>query len=299
MSGRSELHRAYDACAAVTRTRAANFYYGIRLLPPDKRRALCAVYAFARRVDDIGDGAEATETKLSRLGAVRADVRRMMAPANGSRPDPVMAALADAAPRFALPLASFDDLIDGVESDVVGAAYPHVDDLVTYCRRVAGSIGRLSVAIFDAADRERAAALADDLGVAMQLTNVLRDVMEDRSLGRVYLPAEDLHRFGLPAAGPAKTSREAVELIRFEAARAREWFARGLPVLAMLDRRSASCVGAMAGIYGRVLARIEADPAAVFAGRVALRPWDKAWVAARSLAAPRGPAVSRRTWGTA
>jgi phytoene synthase len=198
-----------------------------------------------------------------------------------------MTALADAAATFPLPLGSFDDLIDGVEADVVGAAYAHVDDLVTYCRQVAGSIGRLSVAIFGAPDQERAAQLADDLGVAMQVTNVLRDVMEDRSLGRVYLPAEDLDRFGLPADGPASPSPEALALIRFEAARAREWFARGLPLLTLLDRRSASCAGAMVGIYQRVLARIDANPAMVFAGRVSLPAWEKGWVAARSLAAPR------------
>jgi 15-cis-phytoene synthase len=269
---------AYRHCEEVTRTEAENFYYGIRLLPADKRRAMCALYAFARRVDDIGDGELPDEEKLRRLEAERERVR---APATDSG-DPVIAALAYTRERFPLPLASCADLIDGVEMDVRGTEYETFDDLVVYCRRVAGSIGRLSLAIFGAADLERAMPLADDLGVAMQITNILRDVREDRARGRVYLPAEDLRRFGIDDPADADPAA-AAELVRFEAARAREWFDRGLELVPMLDKRSASCVSAMTGIYRRILERIEERPDDVMRERISLPIWEKAWVAARSL----------------
>lgn len=272
------IDAAYAHCEAVTRTRAANFYYGIRLLPPPKRRALCAVYALARRIDDIGDGGLSAEEKLERLERAREGLEGIA----GRNGDPVLVALADAASRFPLPVAAFGELIDGVEMDVRGTTYATFEDLALYCRRVAGSIGRLSLGVFGS-DDPAAPSHADELGVAMQLTNILRDVREDRGRGRVYLPAEDLERFGCApdVSGPPDRLSE---LIAFEVGRAREWFARGLRLLPMLDHRSTACVAAMAGIYRRVLARIERRPLAVLAGRVSLPVWEKAWVAARSLA---------------
>lgn len=274
-----DLAAAYGRCERITRTRAANFYYGIRLLPPEKRRALCAVYAFARRVDDIGDGDLPAPEKLRALEAARAALAAV-APADG---DPVLAALGDAAERFPIPLAAFEDLIDGVEMDVTGTSYGAFDELVVYCRRVAGSIGRLSLGVFGSREPAQAPRLADDLGVAMQLTNILRDLAEDRARGRLYLPLEDLERFGC---GPALEGAPGplTRLILFEVARAREWFGRGLRLLPLLDHRSASCVSAMAGIYRRVLDRIERRPLEALRGRVSLPAWEKAWVAARSLA---------------
>jgi phytoene synthase len=196
-------------------------------------------------------------------------------------------AVGDAAARFGLPMDAFVDLIDGVEMDVRGTSYRHIDDLVGYCRRVAGSIGRLSVAVFGADDSASAAVLGDDLGVAMQLVNILRDVREDRGVGRCYLPAEDLAAFGLDPrfdlADPA-----AVALVAFEAGRARGWFERGLQLLPMLDRRSAACVGAMTGIYRRLLTTIEEAPAEVLRRRLSLSPLQKAWVAARCLSGVGG-----------
>jgi phytoene synthase len=278
------LQRAYAHCESVTRSRAANFYYGIRLLPPDRRRGLCAVYAMARRVDDIGDGGLDEQAKLDQLGTVR----RSLANLSVDAADPVVAALGDAARRFDLPLDALEDLVDGVEMDVLGATYPAFADLEVYCRRVAGSVGRLSVAVFGSSDRARASALADDLGVAMQLTNILRDVREDLDRGRVYLPREDLDRFGCSPADLAGSPVGAVaSLVRFEVARAREWFGRGLRVLPLLDARAASCVSAMTGIYRRILARVERRPEEVLERRISLPPWEKAWVAARSLAGAR------------
>jgi phytoene synthase len=224
----------------------------MRLLPRDRREAMFAVYEVARRIDDIADGDLPAEEKLRLLAAERA----------------------------ALPPGPFHDLIDGAEMDVRGAAYETFDDLVVYARRVGGSIGRLSLDVFGATDRGAAGPLADDLGVALQLTNVLRDVREDLARGRVYVPREDLERFGVsldPASGPV------AELVRFEAARARDWFGRGLGVLAYLDRPSATCVSVMAGIYRRLLDRIEREPESVLERRVSLPAWEKGWVAARGL----------------
>jgi phytoene synthase len=271
---------AYRHCEVVTRSRAANFYYGIRLLPPPKRRALCAVYAFARMVDDVGDGSLDAGDRMQRLEAARAALRLVHTESD----EPVLAALGDAASRFALPFSAFAELIDGVEMDVRGTTYPTFEALEVYCRRVAGSIGRLSVGVFGTTSPTTASRLADDLGVAMQLTNILRDVREDLGRGRTYLPLEDLARFGLQPdltdAGPGRLA----PIVRFEIGRARQWFDQGLRLLPLLDTRSASCVSAMTGIYRRILARLERHPEDVLRRRVSLPPWEKAWVAARSLA---------------
>jgi len=273
-----ETREAYRICEQLTRKAAANFFYGIRLLPADKRRAMSAVYAYARRVDDIGDGDLPAERKLADLAATR------RALAEGDPDDAVMVALADARARFQLPDEALTDLLDGVQMDVVGTHYETFDELVTYSRAVAGSIGRLCVGIFGASDMERAVPLADDLGVAMQVTNVLRDVREDYARGRVYLPAEDLRRFGCADNLQECPPEASAALIRFEASRGRDWFDRGLGLLPLLDSRSRACVRAMTGIYRRILGQIDRDPQQVMRRRVSLPPWEKAWVAARSLA---------------
>jgi 15-cis-phytoene synthase len=283
-----EVEHAYRVCEDITRVEAANFFYGIRLLPRDKRQAMSAVYAFARRVDDIGDGADDGSVKLAALAAERASLTVIADGANGPGGagsewvgDAVTVALADAHRRFDLPLEALELLIEGVELDVRDTRYETFDELVVYCRDVAGSIGRLCLAIFTGGDGGHAA-LADDLGVAMQLTNILRDVREDFEHGRVYLPAEDLRRFGCPEMPDVSP-----ELIRFEARRAEEWFDRGLGLVDVLDSRSASCVLAMTGIYRRILERIARRPDDILQKRISLPVWEKAWLAARSLAGVR------------
>ena len=273
-------------CEAVTRHEARNFWYGIRLLPPTKRRLLAAVYAVARRIDDIGDGDLTVAEKRSALAQIGRSLEALP-----RRPDdPTVGALCDALAFCPLPLQAFSDLIDGVCMDVEGASYRSFGDLELYCRRVAGSIGRLSLAVFRTGEGPAADeldALADDLGVALQLTNILRDVREDFGNGRIYLPLEDLEGFGVEPgelAGPPSPRTDA--LIRYEVARAAAWFDRGLGLMAYLDRRSAACVGAMAGIYARLLAHIDAHPDEVFRGRLSLPSREKAWVALRALAGP-------------
>jgi phytoene synthase len=280
-----EIEHAYRRCEQITRGEAANFFYGIRLLPRSKRQAMSAVYAFARRVDDIGDGDRAREDKLGALEAERALLVDLAADGPKSAEDPVAVGLAHAYRYYDLPLDALDHLVDGVQADVLGTTYETFDELLVYCRDVAGSIGRLCLAIFTGAtehDREEASALADDLGVAMQLTNILRDVREDRDRGRIYLPAQDLRRFGCEDLFAAPRD-DAAQLIRFEGARAAEWFDRGLELVELLDRRSAACVLAMTGIYRGVLDRIAEEPAEVLERRISLPTWEKAWVAARSL----------------
>ena len=299
------IESAYAECARITSQQARNFSYGIRLLPAPKRRSMCALYAIARRIDDIGDGDGEAHDKLRSLAGVRKSLADLRTDPSSAGSDPVLTALADTADRFPLPMDALDELIDGCEMDVNGVTYDTFEQLVGYCRRVAGTVGRLSLAVYgknsvygkDTASEENpgseknsggfsenAESLADALGVALQITNILRDIVEDReTMGRVYLPAEDRQRFdvGPDLQGPDENLSA---LIWFEAARARSWYAEGLKLLPMLDWRSRACTAAMAGIYRRLLDRIVSDPTAVLRGRVSLTPAEKARVAARALA---------------
>jgi len=338
-----DTRAAYRYCEEITWSQARNFAYGIRLLPPAKRQALAAVYAFARRIDDIGDGDLPPPAKLAALADARASVTALSAghhppggngslprenggpPGDGAADDLVLVALADAASRFDIPLAAFGELIDGCEADVRGTTYRTFDDLLHYCRCVAGSIGRLSLGVFGTADVATAAPLADALGVALQLTNILRDIREDYLGGRVYLPAEDFERFGCslgngalqPGAaehgvgqhgsgqhgsgqhgpGNGADGDKLAALVEFEAERAGAWYAKGLTLIPLLDWRSAASAGAMAGIYHRLLELIAATPGAVLERRMSLSPREKALVAARSLVValrPRGAGAAAK-----
>jgi len=285
----AQVSSAYRHCEQVTRTQARNFSYGIRLLPHGKRQALSAVYAFARRVDDIGDGTLPVADKLAALAQARAAVTALAASGpQAAGDDQVLVALADAAHRYPIPLGAFGELIDGCEADVRGTTYGSFSQLEHYCRCVAGSIGRLSLGVFGSRDPQAAEPLADTLGIALQLTNILRDIREDLGNGRVYLPAEDLERFGATLR-PGETdglagSPAMAELIRFEAKRARDWYAEGMRLLPLLDRRSAACTGAMAGIYQRLLGQIAAAPEASLRQRQSLPTTAKLVVAFRALA---------------
>lgn len=293
MTDAATIAAAYRECERITREEARNFSWGIRLLPAAKRTALSAVYAVARRIDDIGDGTLPVEQKVRLLAKARAG---STAPA-GHPNDQVYVALDDAAHRLPIPLAAFGELVDGCEMDVRGSTYDTLDDLVTYCRCVAGSIGRLSLGVFDppltTAEFGQASEWADALGVALQLTNILRDVREDLGNGRVYLPKQDLDLFGcelavLPDGTLDPEDGALAEVVRFEAARAWGWYDRGLQLLPVLDRRSAACCAAMAGIYRELLQRIAEDPAQMMRGRMSLPTKDKLQVAARSLTRPGG-----------
>lgn len=273
---------AYKWCEGITRREAKNFAYGIRLLRTPERQAMSAVYALARRIDDIGDGNEAPDEKFAGLQLARKEIDALDPKTN----DPVLAAVADAQRRYQLPMECFGEIIDGCMMDVTGTSYETIDDLVKYCRNVAGSVGRLSLAIFGTDQPSVAVPLADSLGVALQLTNILRDVLEDRSLGRVYLPTQDALRVScapdLSGPGP-----EIARLVALDCGRAEQWFAEGLQLLPLLNPRSRACVGAMSGIYRRLLVRIERNPLAVTQGRVTVPTIEKISIAISSLVAAR------------
>jgi len=279
------IESAYAECRGITQREARNFFYGIALLPRAKRDALSAVYATARRIDDIGDGEGEPAAKLAAL----AETERSLHHLDDVDDDPVLMALRDVVRRFPLPLAAFDEIIEGCRADQSVTRYQTFGQLAHYCRCVAGSVGRLSVGVYAPAALERCWAPADALGVALQLTNILRDLREDRHAGRVYLPAEDLDRFGcrlqLDEDGDlADPPQRLASLVRFEAARAEQWYRRGVTLLPMLDRRSAACTAAMAGIYRRLLATLAADPELVRRRRTSLPSRSKLAVAARALA---------------
>ena len=301
-----DVRAAYRQCEQITRQQAKNFSYGIALLPAGKRRALSAVYAFARRIDDIGDGPLPAQDKLSELERARGEVTAVrdggQAGQAAAAADPVLAALADAASRYPIPLAAFGELIDGCVADVRGTSYASFAELEHYCRCVAGSIGRLSLGVFGSADPVEAESLADSLGVALQLTNILRDIREDLGTGRVYLPAEDLGRFGatITPGGPDGAGTMAGDLaglVRFEADRARSWYATGMGLMPLLDRRSAASAGAMAGIYRRLLEHISAAPQEALLRRLSLPASEKARVAAGALLGMARPARRARAAG--
>jgi 15-cis-phytoene synthase len=270
------LEAAYAECARITAREAKNFSYGIRLLPPPKRNAMSALYAMARRIDDVADSDDATTTKLARLAVIDDQISVLVEGGLPDAGDAVLVGLHDAMSRFPIPIAALGEIVEGCRRDATGVEYATFADTEAYCRLVAGSVGRLSLGVFGtAANLGEASVLADDLGVALQLTNILRDIVEDREMGRTYLPADDIKRFG-GTPGPL--------LVRHYVDVAEGFYARGLPLLPLLDRRSRACVAAMAGIYHRLLAAIRSDPAAVLHGRVSLSTRGKLWVAARSLA---------------
>jgi 15-cis-phytoene synthase len=284
----STIADAFASCQEITKDQARNFYYGIRLLPADKRDALCAVYALARRIDDIGDGDLPIDGKTAAIAQLRVSLAGLGDSSTATSWDPVLVAVADASRRYPIPLDAFDELVDGVEMDIIGRTYATFDELVDYCRCVAGSVGRLCLGIFGSRPHPDASRYADTLGIALQQTNILRDIREDLLNGRIYLPKEDLHAFGVELAldeHGVLVDRDGSlsALIRFSARRAQEWYAEGLRLGPLLDRRSGACCTAMAGIYQRLLAIIAAQPSAVFAGRLSLSGRQKLGVAIRAL----------------
>lgn len=269
---------ADQACAAVTRAAAANFYAGFRCLPAEQRDSIHALYTFARQVDDAVDAADGDARAV--LGWHRDRLRRAVA----GRPDDAAAtALARAVRRHAIPAAELEALVDGVEQDLTTVTYATWEELAAYCRLVASTIGRMCVRTFGFADL-RALERADELGMALQLTNILRDVREDAGLGRVYLPLEDLERFGVAAADLAagRPGPGWEGLVHFEADRARALYAGGLRVCDDIPLRAAACVRTMAGIYSALLDRIDADPGIPLRGRLRLSTGRKLAVAARA-----------------
>ncbi|MFL5941290.1 MAG: phytoene/squalene synthase family protein [Gaiellaceae bacterium] len=277
---------AYAEVERLTRREARNFAYGIRLLPPEQRRAICAVYAFARRVDDIADGELPVKAKRARLQELRAALDAPSA-------DAMFVALADARSRFAIPDEPLYDLVAGGLQDTEQDRYADFGELHGYCRRVAGAVGVACVAVYGSDDVER----AETLGVALQLINIIRDVREDWELGRAYLPQDELAAYGVTEEDIAegRAGPEWQALMAFQASRARVYLDEGLGLLETLDSRSAACVSTFAGLYRATLDRIESRGFDVFEGSLRLSRLTKLRIVGRAAKSashfPRGRLV--------
>ncbi|HEX6537730.1 MAG TPA: presqualene diphosphate synthase HpnD [Candidatus Dormibacteraeota bacterium] len=268
-------------CESMARHEAANFYWGFLALPRAQRTAIYALYDFARQVDDEADSGRGTVA--GRLAGLERHRQRVRSARVGDSTDPVMSVLARAMARYSIPAVELDMLIDGVGMDLAVTRYGSFNDLREYCRLVASVVGRMCVRIFGYRD-PRALELADDLGIALQLINILRDVLEDGTRGRVYLPIDELHAFGITEDDvlSARATPRWHEFVAFQAARARSHHARGIRVTEHIPRTAAVCVRTMAGIYTEILDRIEADPLLPLRRRARLSPVDKLGVMARS-----------------
>lgn len=262
--------QAYERCRQIARSEARNFYYGFVFLPGPRRAGIYAAYAFSRRCDDSVDGDEPLEYKLAELERRREELARCYA-GDPPRDDAVLVALADAVRRFAIPREHLEHLLEGVEWDLRIARYPDFAALEDYCDRVAGAVGLVSLHVFGFTDPD-APAYARELGVALQLVNIMRDVAEDAGRGRIYLPQDELRAHGVSEeevlAGAAGARFHA--LMREQGARAHRYFARGERLLPLLDRRARLCVAMLAGLYKEILATIEARDYDVFGERVTL-----------------------------
>ena len=281
--------RAYAVCREIARAEARNFYYGFVMLPPERRAGIYAAYAFSRRCDDSVDGTEALPDKLRAIADRRLELDACYA---GAPPpgDPVLVALTDAVHRFAIPRRHLDDLLDGVEMDLEVRRYADFPALKRYCDRVAGAVGLVSLHVFGFRDPS-APAHAEDLGVALQIVNIMRDVAEDAARDRIYLPQDEMAAHGVDEAeilqGVATAGFR--ELMRDQAARARAFFVRGERLLPLLDRRARMCVAMLAGLYREILTEIEARDYDVFRGRVALSRARKLALMGRRTAAALAP----------
>jgi phytoene synthase len=263
------VQEAYAEVGRITRREAKNFAYGIMVLPKAKRQALAAIYAFARRVDDVADGKLPPERK-------RVELEELRAALDTEPSDPVFVALLDARERFGIPRDPLAALVDGGLQDLEQATYADFDDLRGYCEKVAGAVGLACVPVYGSDDTDRAMTL----GIALQLINIIRDVDEDQRLGRVYLPQDEIAAFEVEELAPSPEFRE---LMAFQAERARTYLAEGLRLLDSLDRRSALCVGTFAGLYRGTLDRIERSGFDVFGEKTRLSTPRKLAVVARGL----------------
>ena len=276
-----QLADSYEYCRKLARASARNFYYGFALLPSEKRNALCALYAFMRHADDISDS-DKTIDKREQLSQWRAVIDRALK--GDYRESRILPALHHTLTRFGIPESYLEDLMDGAEMDLTITRYPTFERLARYCYCVAGTVGLCCVHVFGFEDT-KALELAPKLGTAFQLTNILRDVAEDFAMGRVYLPQEDLDRFGCterdlgrPVASPAF-----VELMRFESDRAWKYYSEAAPLLQLISIDSQAALWTLSRIYSRILEKIETIGYDVLSKpHPSLSAAEKAWIMVRA-----------------
>lgn len=285
----SDLDQAYIHCQRVAKTEAKNFYYAFRTLPSTKRRAIYAVYAFCRYCDDIADEDLPPEEKRRLLSETRS---RLHSPGLASD-DPVFMALEGAIRDFAIPRSYLEDVIRGVEMDLDVSRFESFDDLREYCRLVASAVGLICIEIFGYED-PAAIDYAVDFGLAMQLTNIMRDIREDAERDRIYIPLEDIRRFGY-------SERELMEgrnnenfrsLMDFQATRARGYFDSGERLMPLLSRESRACAAVLHQLYSRILDRIESTGYDVFERRIGLSVSEKLLLVARLWAGSMTPKLA-------
>jgi len=273
------VEESYAFCERVARTQAKNFYYSFLLLSRPQRQAMCAIYAFMRYCDDLSD-AEGVSDRAGAIARWQADLDSAL---EGHSPEnPVWPAFSDAVARYRIPHQYFRDMIRGVSSDLEPRHIQTFQELYDYCYHVASVVGLTIIHIFGFND-PRALELAERCGVAFQLTNILRDVREDAEHGRVYLPEEDLERFGVnpeELRGPALSSALR-NLLEFEAKRAREYYQETESLIDLVDNRSRASLKALIGIYSRLLERISNSGYEVLGERVRVPAWEKIWILAR------------------
>ena len=266
-----QLAHAYAVCRGIARRAAKNFYFSFLVLPKEKRDAICAVYAFMRHADDITDDASLPhEERRQKLAEWLESARQVF---NGTiSDDPVLYALTDAQQRFNIPADLFEQLVAGTSMDLDPESYSQFqtfDDLYRYCYYVASVVGLVCIRIFGYHDK-KAEALAERLGIAFQLTNVIRDVKEDLSLGRVYIPQEDLRKFNVDAPSGLQSPTQSRGLLEFEVKRAREFYAAAAGLLPLIDVDSRPALWALVTIYRSLLEKIAERDYDVFSKRVGL-----------------------------
>ncbi|MDP9054191.1 MAG: phytoene/squalene synthase family protein [Acidobacteriota bacterium] len=272
------LQESYAHCRAVAKARARNFYYSFILLEPEKKNAMCAVYAFMRYCDDLSDEPGATRTAIDRW-------RDALTEALAGRPDdnPTWPAFLDAVAHFSIPHEYFYEMIEGVASDLTPRTIDNFDDLYQYCYRVASVVGLTTIHIFGFTS-SAALPLAEKCGIAFQLTNILRDVREDAGLGRVYLPAEDLTRFNVSVDDlrNARRTDQFGRLMEFEMERARSYYRDSAPLLELIEPKSRPSLWAMIAIYSRLLDHLAESHYDVLTRRISLSPVEKTWIVLRA-----------------
>jgi 15-cis-phytoene synthase len=284
-----ELAECYAVCRGIARKEAKNFYYAFLALPRAKRNAICAVYAFMRHADDLSDD-ESKPHAQRRLELDEWLAQWHAAQRGEATLDPVFIALRDTAQRFSIPAELLDQLVAGTTMDLdLEAAPGRLDtyetfaELYRYCYLVASVVGLVCIRIFGYSDRA-AEKLAEETGIAFQLTNILRDVREDASRGRVYLPIEDLSRFGTSAEELATVNcgsaikQQHRELLQFEASRAHQYYKSAQKMLPLLSPDSRPAMWVLVAIYSRLLDLMEADNFDVFSTRIKVPTHEKLWI---------------------
>jgi 15-cis-phytoene synthase len=269
---------SYVWCEQVARSQAKNFYYSFLLLKRERRLAMCAVYAFMRYCDDLSDD-EGIADRAAAIARWRDDLEAALAGRVGDHP--VWPAFVDAVQRFKIPHQYFFDMIDGVSSDLEPRRIQTFVELYDYCYHVASVVGLTIIHIFGF-ESPQALKLAELCGVAFQLTNILRDVKEDRNKDRVYLPLEDFERFQVsPETLQPEVRRK--KLLEFEAQRARDYYKESAPLVGLIDKGSRASLRALIGIYSRLLDRIVESNYDVLSHRIRVPTWEKVWILVRSM----------------